>query len=405
MKSKRIEIRGVIVPADFDVQYLASYIDRGIITPENRIRAALQGDEDIELYINSPGGSVLCGNEIINAIHQAREAGRTVSITVGAWAASMAAGIVLASPADQVKAHKNSKILFHGCTNVAWGGEQAHRDQAEALAKMNEDFKAELIRRGSDEADVNEWFAEGRQEIMTADEALSRGVIGAILNKSDKTPAVKVSEFELDDLAAQHIQIAACVGVEIEATGEPEAKEDTPAVETPIVKEPPQVEEEPTNTAEDPHPDPQDAAPVDPPPTSSDEINDSQMQRDLEQARAETESYRQEAETVRVEMRAMQATKDKEIAAIKKQLADHEANTAKLEADWQAQRQFLQEEKQKTDARLARLTAAALAVSDHVPVTWAEALAKADGDHVKAKQMFPDLHAQIIAEANNRKKS
>jgi ClpP class serine protease len=46
--------------------------------------------ESVEVEINSPGGSVFAGAEMINAIKAAARDGREVEITVGAMAASMA---------------------------------------------------------------------------------------------------------------------------------------------------------------------------------------------------------------------------------------------------------------------------------------------------------------------------
>ena len=50
---KRIELRGVIVSGDYDGDWANDYIERGIFTPESRIRKALaEANDDVELYIN-----------------------------------------------------------------------------------------------------------------------------------------------------------------------------------------------------------------------------------------------------------------------------------------------------------------------------------------------------------------
>ncbi len=66
----RIDIRGVIVPSDYDVSFLFPYIQKGLITPESYVRKQIEANKDdtLDLYINSQGGSVFAGNEMINAL-------------------------------------------------------------------------------------------------------------------------------------------------------------------------------------------------------------------------------------------------------------------------------------------------------------------------------------------------
>ncbi len=371
MKKTRIDIRGIIVPSEYDASYFASYIERGIFTPESRVRKALaEAKGDVDIYINSPGGSVIAGNEIINAIEQARADGKSVSITIGAWAASMGANIALASPRESVSAHKNSKLMFHGASAITLGGEQAHRDEATLLAKMNADWKSELVRRGNDEATVAEWFEEGREGCLSADEALAANIVGTIVNANDEEPAAVLKMADIDDLAAHKLQIAACAAIQIEAEADTEEAEPetTEATETPEATE---TEEAEAKTEEDPD------------------------EETPEALKLKMLSAMQEAETVRAELKAMQAAKDREIAAVHKA---HKEAIEKHAAEMAARAEYiknLETEKQATDARLARLTSAGLALSAE-PQSWQEALKLTNGDHAQAVKLFPELHRQVI---------
>jgi len=370
MKKTRIDIRGIIVPSEYDASYFASYIERGIFTPESRVRKALaEAKGDVDIYINSPGGSVIAGNEIINAIEQSRVDGKSVSITIGAWAASMGANIALASPRESVSAHKNSKLMFHGASAITLGGEQAHRDEATLLAKMNADWMSELVRRGNDEATVAEWFEEGREGWLSADEALAANIVGTIVNADDEEPAAVLKMADIDDLAAHKLQIAACAAIQIEAEAETEATE---AEETPEAAETEETEEAEAETeAEEPD------------------------EETPEALKLKMLSAMQEAETVRAELKAMQAAKDREIAAVHKA---HKEAIEKHAAELTARAEYiknLETEKQATDARLARLTSAGLALSAE-PQSWQEALKLTNGDHAQAVKLFPELHRQII---------
>jgi ClpP class serine protease len=85
----------VIVPSNYDVEWAKDYITRGIIAPESYIRRAIDNydkSKPMEVYINSPGGSVFSAYEIINALSAWQaETKQPINITVGAMAASAAA--------------------------------------------------------------------------------------------------------------------------------------------------------------------------------------------------------------------------------------------------------------------------------------------------------------------------
>ena len=135
----RIEIRGVITSASCDAQWLESYIAKGLITPESRIRAAIAAaGPEIELYINSFGGDVFAGNEMIIALKAAMAAGKSVEIVVGATAFSMAANMSVILPgAAKFNAYSNTSIGFHASYSNTIGGEEVYRDRAEMLAEIN----------------------------------------------------------------------------------------------------------------------------------------------------------------------------------------------------------------------------------------------------------------------------
>ncbi|HCE46176.1 MAG TPA: hypothetical protein DET40_21740, partial [Lentisphaeria bacterium] len=95
----RLEVRGVIVPSLYDVEYLFSYIQRGVITPESYFRKQLaQADtkDDLEVYVNSQGGSVFAGYEMINALLDWKvKNNRKINFVIGGMAASMAAVMII----------------------------------------------------------------------------------------------------------------------------------------------------------------------------------------------------------------------------------------------------------------------------------------------------------------------
>lgn len=220
---KRIEIRGIIVPSSLDMKWAEDYINKGLLTPESRVRKALaEAGEDVELYINSQGGSVFSGNELVNALKQFKASGKKLEITVGAMAASMAANIVAMAGADKVRAHSNSKFMFHGATGITWAGSEGHKDSAELLASINADVIASLAALpNADKTKIEGWFAEGREGWLSAQQALDMGLISEIID-SAASPLSTIPEAEAEKLLEGGIDIAAF------SFKEPKAEEPTP---------------------------------------------------------------------------------------------------------------------------------------------------------------------------------
>lgn len=204
---KRIEIRGVIVPSTLDQDWYKDLIAKGMITPESRIREALAAaGDDVELYINSRGGSVFSGNEVVNALKQFKATGKKLEIVVGAMAASMAANIVAMAGADRVKAFSNAKFMFHGAIGGTEGGKGAHEDSAALLDSVNADVIAKLTTLpNAKKSEVKGWFEEGRAGWLSAKQALDMGLIHEIVDAVDeplagidKEAAQKMLETGLD---------------------------------------------------------------------------------------------------------------------------------------------------------------------------------------------------------------
>ncbi len=234
--ANKLQIRGVIVGSEFDSAWAQSYIDKGIITPESRFRSALNAadpKQPLDVYINSPGGSVFAGNQMANDLLEwKRTTGQKVNVTIGAMAASMGA-VLPVQAADTVAAYPNSKIMFHGASSGTYGGEGAMKDSAELLGKINTDIKTALVSRyKADPDEVAQWLEEGREKWLTADEAKKLGMVNTILDGSAEP--LKASAADVKALGAKGIGISAIVGlveIEPEPSTAPEAQnnEKTPA--------------------------------------------------------------------------------------------------------------------------------------------------------------------------------
>lgn len=91
-----------------------------------------QAQEDVDIYINSPGGAVLEGLNMVNAI---KECPYTVTAHVNVLAASMAAVIALAC--DKVEVSKNAILMLHNCITVFIGNKEEMDNERKAMEAID----------------------------------------------------------------------------------------------------------------------------------------------------------------------------------------------------------------------------------------------------------------------------
>lgn len=185
----KVKIQGTIVSPDYDDGFFESWIDKGIITPSSRVVGSIENaTEPINLYINSYGGDVFAGGEMLIALLKASASGKLASVEVGSIAASMAANIVAALRANgvPVTANANSELMFHGCYTETIGGAQHHEDVAESLRNVNESVITNLNRIGITECRA--WFAEGREKWIGAEDGLAMGLFSEINGTKAEAP-------------------------------------------------------------------------------------------------------------------------------------------------------------------------------------------------------------------------
>lgn len=220
----RIDLRGVIVPSDYDTEWAKQYIERGILMPESYFRRQLAdapADAPLEVYVNSPGGSVFAANEMINAVREWKLTNsQPVTVIVGAMAASAASSFTVAV-ADSVQAHSNSLMMFHGAYTISFGGKELHEDTAELLGKINADTQTRLVSKYNIAPEtVSEWFAESREGWLTADEMKAVGIASEIIG--DPADALEFPEDSVLDIEQRGIGIAALLSSNVKTQDAPD---------------------------------------------------------------------------------------------------------------------------------------------------------------------------------------
>jgi len=129
---------------------------------------ALKGLGDIDLHINSPGGSVWAANAIYNALlrHQGR-----IDVYVDGLAASSASLIAMAG---RIIMPANAMIMIHDPWSFAIGTASEMRKAAEMLDKSKEGMIAAYKNKsGKDEAEISSLMSA--ETWLTAAEAVAMG--------------------------------------------------------------------------------------------------------------------------------------------------------------------------------------------------------------------------------------
>lgn len=158
----------------------------------NDVRDALSeiGSVDVlNIYINSPGGSVFDGMAIYNQI--ARFNARKI-VHIDGIAASIAS--VIAMCGDEIVIAPNAMMMIHDPFGIAAGTAQEMRDMADAMDKVGETIRDTYVARTKQSAsDVENWMHA--ETWMKADEAKARGFVDRI--GSEESQPVDSTAFTL----------------------------------------------------------------------------------------------------------------------------------------------------------------------------------------------------------------
>lgn len=126
-----------------------------IINTEEIVKAIQTATEDIDLYINSPGGDVFAGLNVVNAIQKAKV---QVTAHVEVMAASIAGVIALAC--DKIKIDKNSLIMLHNCWTVSSGNKKTLEQDIKAMEAID-NILHNIISENSTDETLIEQIEEG----------------------------------------------------------------------------------------------------------------------------------------------------------------------------------------------------------------------------------------------------
>src|ERR1700732_4153713 len=138
-------------------------------------------EKDIQLYINSPGGSITAGMAIYDTMQYVKNDVTTICI---GQAASMAALLLAAGQAKKRLALPNSRILIHQPSMGGLSGQATDIDiHAREILRMREITNQLLAKHSGQKLDKVEKDVE-RDFIMNSQQAKEYGIIDDIIYKT-----------------------------------------------------------------------------------------------------------------------------------------------------------------------------------------------------------------------------
>ena len=138
-------------------------------------------EKDIQLYINSPGGSITAGMAIYDTMQYVKNDVTTICI---GQAASMAALLLSAGRAKKRLALPNSRILIHQPSMGGLSGQATDIDiHAREILRMREITNQLLAKHSGQKLDKVEKDVE-RDFIMNSQQAKEYGIIDDIIYKT-----------------------------------------------------------------------------------------------------------------------------------------------------------------------------------------------------------------------------
>ena len=140
-----------------------------------------QGNEDINFFINSPGGSVTAGMAIYDTIQFIKP---DVATIVMGQACSMGSLLATAGAAGKRKMLPNARHMIHQPSGGAGGQATDMEIQVKEIVKMKKNLTQLYVKHNSKGKTFNEFYnAMERDNFMSAQEALEYGLIDEIIEK------------------------------------------------------------------------------------------------------------------------------------------------------------------------------------------------------------------------------
>ncbi len=164
--------------------YMYGVIGAGLDIDTNVIVAQVeqmrrQGIRDFKFFVNSEGGEVVQGCALFNYLDRTDI---DVEWVIDGLAASMMA-MLITNPNHKVSAARYAKLMYHRVQGSVYGNSAEVRSMAEMIDKFETSLIEMMARRMNEPVDEvrKEFFTDGLDHWMTAEEAKKRGLVDSII--------------------------------------------------------------------------------------------------------------------------------------------------------------------------------------------------------------------------------
>lgn len=187
----RINIRGVMVPNDY--KWFYDFFGEDCTCPKDvqQVLDAFKDGDEIEVYINSPGGVIDVGSEIYTLLKGRKE---NVKIFITGEACSAAS---VAAMAAYCEMSPTALMMVHCVSTYAEGNHSSLEHTAEVLRTADRALcSAYVDKSGMSEEEALQMMEHTTW--LTAEQALERGLIDAVMFKdAEEAPLVAGPLFSL----------------------------------------------------------------------------------------------------------------------------------------------------------------------------------------------------------------
>ncbi len=181
--TRKIEINGVIIPDEYSWYY--ELMEEPATSPQDVksvLSEAAAGDE-IDVYINSPGGAIDAGSEIYTLL---REASASYDVTIYVTGEACSAASIIAMSA-YCEMSPTSLMMVHCVSAKADGNHNEMEKMAEVLQTADEALcSAYMAKSGMSKEDALAMMEA--ETWLTAEQALDKGLIDGIMFENAEEP-------------------------------------------------------------------------------------------------------------------------------------------------------------------------------------------------------------------------
>ncbi|WP_163526621.1 head maturation protease, ClpP-related [Halobacillus ihumii] len=175
---KKINVKGPIIPSNH--QWIYDWLDMEATSPK-KIQSALEdaNGEDVEVHINSGGGSVFDGSEIYTALKD--YSGNTTGKIVGL---AGSAASVIAMAVNNLMMSPTAQIMIHNAATMAGGDYRDMEHTAGILKNVNKTVaNSYMAKSGMNETDLLDMM--DKETWLTPQQAMEYKLIDEIMFEQD----------------------------------------------------------------------------------------------------------------------------------------------------------------------------------------------------------------------------